>query len=702
MRRDIIFIVALTVFVAAACSKENIENHGQEQLPAGNVRGIEVNAGVPEVTKTAIDGVNVLWAKGDRVGFVADDGSVVSGGSVYTIKDEFDGKASATITVPVKDEAEVTDETAIAFTAYYPYSSVTAADGAPVAEITAEQDGRTGKWGYMSAAFSGTKVDLVKCGLTFRHGCAYIDFQLKSEELVGCPVTKVTLTSLDETKLFTGEYVLSGETGALTESESGTRYCQVSVSDPVASLGSEFQGKCAVVAPVDLRGTKVKVDITYTKDGKALTQTKVIPGSKLAAGQKVTLQLNLDKTGFNVIWFEDATLGQALAEKFGSDGYLTMAQAAAVTDEQMSTFVSGTLTKNARISSFHEFQYFNGVTKTPNFFSNGIKIGKITLPNSVCQISDNSFRATNITEINNTSIITGVGSNAFYGITTLTSIDLTSVTSIGRNSFWRASNLESVGDTKHLHSVGGYAFLGCGKLKSIDLNSVTSIDENAFQYCSILENVDLSSLTRAGNYAFANSGLISVVSLGRLSKVSDYMFSNCVKLGTIYGSLPGTIGVYAFLNCSKLVLSGGQLKTVTTIGNGAFDSCRGIVGEISLPQIKSIGSDAFAFSGITSIDLTGAPITEIGSYAFEKMSALKKITISANVTKFCADIFLYSSNLSEIHLLSTIPAVLETDALKISDNDVYSGIIYVPQGYLETYKNAEGWSTYADRIQEEN
>lgn len=702
MRRDIIFIVALTVFVAAACSKENIENHGQEQLPAGNVRGIEVNAGVPEVTKTAIDGVNVLWAKGDRVGFVADDGSVVSGGSVYTIKDEFDGKASATITVPVKDEAEVTDETAIAFTAYYPYSSVTAADGAPVAEITAEQDGQTGNWGYMSTTFSGTKADLVKAGLTFRHACAYIDFQFKSTELAGCPVTKVTLTSLDETKLFTGEYVLSAETGALAETASDTRYNQVSVSDPVASLGSEFQGKCAVVAPVDLSGAKVKIDVTYAKDGKALTQTKVIPGSKLAAGQKVTLQLNLDKTGFNVIWFEDATLGQALAEKFGSDGYLTMAQAAAVTDEQMSTFVSGTLTKNARISSFHEFQYFNGVTKTPNFFSNGIKIGKITLPNSVNQISENSFRATNITEINNTSRITGVGLNAFYEVATLKSIDLPSVTSIGRNSFWRASNLESVGDTKHLHSVGGYAFLGCGKLKSIDLNSVTSIDENAFQYCSILENVDLSSLTRAGNYAFANSGLISVVSLGRLSKVSDYMFSNCVKLGTIYGSLPGTIGVYAFQNCSKLVLSGGQLKTVTTIGNGAFDSCRGIVGEISLPQIKSIGSDAFAFSGITSIDLTGAPITEIGSYAFEKMSALKKITISANVTKFCADIFLYSSNLSEIHLLSTIPAVLETDALKISDNDVYSGIIYVPQGYLETYKNAEGWSTYADRIQEEN
>lgn len=698
--RKCIFVAVLTVMAAAACSKENIESqmYGDEE-----VSGIEVRADVPEATKTTIDGVSVLWSKGDRIGFIADAGSIVPGGSSYAVKEEFAGKQTATVTVPVVEGADVTDGTTLAFTAYYPYSAKTATDGSPLAEIVAEQDGQTGNWGYMSTTFSGTKADLVKAGLTFRHACAYIDFQFKSTELAGCPVTKVTLTSLDETKLFTGEYVLSAETGALTETASGTRYNQVSVSDPVASLGSEFQGKCAVVAPVDLSGAKVKIDVTYAKDGKALTQTKAIPGSKLAAGQKVTLQLNLDKAGFNVIAFEDANLGALLAEAFGSNGYLTMAQAAAVTDEQMSTFVSGTLTKNASISSFHEFQYFNGVTKTPNFFSNGIKIGKITLPNSVNQISDNSFRATNITEINNTSRITGVGLNAFYGVATLKSIDLPSVTSIGRNSFWKASNLESVGDTRHLLSVGGSAFSGCGKLKSIDLNSVTSIDENAFQYCRILESVDLSSLTRAGNYAFANSGLINVVSLERLSKVSDYMFSNCDKLETIYGSLPGTIGIYAFQNCSKLVLSGGgQLKTVTTIGNGAFDSCRGIVGEISLPQVKSIGSAAFSHSGITSIDLTGAPITEISSSTFENMSNLTKITISASVIKFGSKIFLNNSNLSEIHLLSTTPAVLEADALKISGNDVYGGIIYVPQGCLETYKNAEGWSTYADRIREEN
>ena len=690
--RKCIFIAVLSILAAAACSKENIENQrcGEEE-----VSGIEVRADVPEATKTTIDGVSVLWSKGDNIGFIADAGSVVVGGSSYIVKDEFAGDQTATLIVPVVEGADVTDETSLAFTAYYPYSAETATDGSPVAEIAAEQDGLTGKWGYMSAVFSGTKADLVKSGLTFRHACAYIDFQFKSSELVGCPITKVTLTSLDETKLFTGEYVLSAETGALTGTENGARYGYVSVSDPVASLGGEFQGKCAVVAPVDLSGAKVKIDITYTKDGKSLTQTKVIAGSNLAAGHKVTLKLNLDKTDFNVISFEDATLGEALAKAFGSDGYLTMAQAAAVTDEQMSTFVSSALTKNTKVTSFHEFQYFNGVTKTPNFFSNSIKIGKITLPNSVNQISDNGFRATNVTEINNTSIITGVGLNAFYAVTTLTSIDLPSVTSIGRYSFYKASNLESVGDTKHLLSVGGYSFNGCGKLKSIDLKSVESIDENAFQYCSVLESVDLSSLTRAGNYAFANSGLISVVSLERLSKVSDYMFSNCVKLESIYGSLPGTIGIYAFQNCSKLVLSEGQLKTVTTIGNGAFNNCPQIAGEISLPQVKSIGSAAFSHSGITSIDLTGAPITEISSSTFENMSNLTKITISASVIKFGSKIFLNNSNLSEIHLLSTTPATVDSDTFTGADNYV----IYVPKGCSAVYK--EKWTAYADRIQEE-
>lgn len=683
-----LFTAALTVLAVAACSKENLEEQGKE---TEEVRGIEVSANVSQATKTTIDGVNVLWAKGDRIGFVADGNSVVDGSSFYAIKDEFDGKQSATITVPIKEGGEVTDETQIAFTAYYPYSETTS-DVTQVIEIAAEQDGQTGKWGQMSAKFSGTKAELVEKGLTFTHDCAYIDFQFKSSELNGCPVTKVMLTSLDEDKHFTGKTIMADK--ILTES-----YNYVSVSDPVAELSTEWQGKLAVVAPVDLTGTKVKIDITYTKDGAPLTQTKVIDGSNLQAGHKVTLKLNLDKTDFNVISFLDTNLGELLVSNFDTDndGFLTMGEAAVVTDSQMSSFISSTLPNSTKITSFHEFQHFTGLVKTPNFWNNKVKIGKITLPPNITTISFNSFRGTNLSEIYSTHGLETIEAYAFYECKQLKNIDLSSVTAIGQSAFQSAINLESVGDTPKLKNVFRYAFRGCSNLKSINLSNLLTAEAYAFASCGV-ESVDLRNLTSAGNNMFDGCGkLTSVGSLKNLTKISDYMFKDCRTLPMV-SYLTENIGIYAFQNCNALEVTNEQLKIVKTIGNGGFNNCTKIAGEISLPNIESIGSAAFEYSGITSIDLAGAPITEIGQYAFSNMNALKKITISANVGKLGANIFYNSKGLAEIHMLSATPATLDTNTFAdTSDNFV----IYVPKGCAETYKAAEGWSTYADRIKEE-
>lgn len=676
--RKCIFVAVLTVMAAAACSKENIESqmYGDEE-----VSGIEVRADVPEATKTTIDGVSVLWSKGDRIGFIADAGSIVPGGSSYAVKEEFAGKQTATVTVPVVEGADVTDGTTLAFTAYYPYSAKTATDGSPLAEIVAEQDGQTGNWGYMSTTFSGTKADLVKAGLTFRHACAYIDFQFKSTELAGCPVTKVTLTSLDETKLFTGEYVLSAETGALAETASGTRYNQVSVSDPVASLGSEFQGKCAVVAPVDLSGAKVKIDVTYAKDGKALTQTKVIPGSKLAAGQKVTLQLNLDKTGFNVIWFEDATLGQALAEKFGSDGYLTMAQAAAVTKDEMKSFISANWPSKG--ASFNEFQYFTNVSPIPSWQAKTIR--KITLPNSVTVIPEYSFMKSGLGEINNTSQITVVGERAFYYCTTLRSIDLSAVTKIGKEAFRMilpgnstgSTQLESVGDTKNLTYIGQSAFKACSSLKKIDLSNLKTVCAEAFSGCSALAEINSS--------------------LSALSEIPDNLFSDCLELQTSI-TLPAVIGAGAFSNCRKMEIASSDFEKVTSIGNFAFLQCWKVTGDISLKRIETLGNQAFKNTKITSVDMTGAPLAKIDDNCFYGCTGLKTVTISENTTTIGLGVFSGCESITEFHLLSKEPATVYGSTFTGAD----SYIIYVPKGYAEIYKNAEGWSTYADRIREEN
>lgn len=676
--RKCIFVAVLTVMAAAACSKENIESqmYGDEE-----VSGIEVRADVPEATKTTIDGVSVLWSKGDRIGFIADAGSIVPGGSSYAVKEEFAGKQTATVTVPVVEGVDVTDGTTLAFTAYYPYSAKNATDGSPLAEIVAEQDGQTGNWGYMSTTFSGTKADLVKAGLTFRHACAYIDFQFKSTELAGCPVTKVTLTSLDETKLFTGEYVLSAETGALAETASDTRYNQVSVSDPVASLGSEFQGKCAVVAPVDLSGAKVKIDVTYAKDGKALTQTKVIAGSNLIAGHKITLKLNLDKTDFNVIEFENAELGTLLAKKFGSDGYLTRAQAAAVDKAGMADFISDNWPSKG--APFNEFQYFTNVSSTPSWQAKTIR--KITLPNSVTVIPEYSFMKSGLGEINNTSQITVVGERAFYYCTTLRSIDLSAVTKIGKEAFCMilpgnstgSTQLESVGDTKNLTYIGQSAFKACSSLKKIDLSNLKTVCAGAFSGCSALAEINSS--------------------LSALSEIPDNLFSDCLELQTSI-TLPAVIGAGAFSNCRKMEIASSDFEKVTSIGNFAFLQCWKVTGDISLKRIETLGNQAFKNTKITSVDMTGAPLAKIDDNCFNGCTGLKTVTISENTTTIGRGVFSGCESITEFHLLSKKPATVYDSTFTGTD----SYIIYVPKGYVETYKNAEGWSTYADRIQEEN
>ena len=665
--RKCIFVAVLTVMAAAACSKENIESqmYGDEE-----VSGIEVRADVPEATKTTIDGVSVLWSKGDRIGFIADAGSIVPGGSSYAVKEEFAGKQTATVTVPVVEGADVTDGTTLAFTAYYPYSAKTATDGSPLAEIVAEQDGQTGNWGYMSTTFSGPKADLVKAGLTFRHACAYIDFQFKSTELAGCPVTKVTLTSLDETKLFTGEYVLSAETGALTESESGTRYCQVSVSDPVASLGSEFQGKCAVVAPVDLRGTKVKVDITYTKDGKALTQTKVIAGSNLIAGHKITLKLNLDKTDFNVIEFENAELGTLLAKKFGSDGYLTRAQAAAVDKAGMADFISDNWPSKG--APFNEFQYFTNVSSTPSWQAKTIR--KITLPNSIKIISDYSFMKSMLGEINNTSQVTEVGYRAFNSSSTLKSIDLGAVTTIGGEAFKGNTKLESVGNTKNLADIGEAAFSGCSSLKEMDLSNLKTIEKGAFNGCGALTEI--------------NSSLAS------LSEIPEYLFCGCMELNASI-TLPAVIGASAFGNCRKIVFDLSDFEKVESIGSMAFLQCWKITGDLRLKKIAALGNQAFVNAKITSVDMTGAPLEKIDDYCFKNCASLKVVTISENTTTIGPGVFYGCENITEYHILSKTPAKVDSSSFAGAG----SYIIYVPKGCSTVYKDK--WAVYADHIREE-
>ena len=144
--------------------------------------------------------------------------------------------------------------------------------------------------------------------------------------------------------------------------------------------------------------------------------------------------------------------------------------------------------------------------------------------------------------------LTSIGSFAFSGCSSLTSIKIpSSVTSIGYHAFYDCSGLTSIEIPSSVTSIGSSAFSGCSSLTSIEIpSSVTSIGDSVFRDCSSLTSIEIpSSVTSIGYGAFYNcSSLTSIEIPSSVTSIGSNAFADCSSLTkiTIKATTPPSLG----------------------------------------------------------------------------------------------------------------------------------------------------------------
>ena len=413
------------------------------------------------------------------------------------------------------------------------------------------------------------------------------------------------------------------------------------------------------------------------------------------------------------IRFKDAKVKEIVVRYFdtGKDGELSYKEAAAV----QSFFVDEALTRadgdkvsvfaGTDIETFDEIIYFTGLTKIEDgAFAGCTQLTSITIPENITEIGANAFKGCtglqSITILSETPPTIGEGAFADTNdcpIIVPAGTTDTYVTAWGEyapriegsqpdNEIWYTStdgqivlpndtgvfgaNLLSneYNDGKGVlrfdgpvTMVGELAFLNCETLREAILpKTVTTIGDGAFYNAAGLERVHIpESVAAIGVQVFQRASSIARITVDP----GNVTYDSREDCNAIIHTATNTL----IVGCKNSVIPNG----IKSIGDYAFVFCTDLT-EITIPEsVETVGISAFNYcESLTSVSIPNS-VTSLGDYAFNGCRDLSSITV------YC----------------QTPPGIGRSCFMNGP-----SCPIFVPTELVETYKTAEGWSSYATRI----
>ena len=234
---------------------------------------------------------------------------------------------------------------------------------------------------------------------------------------------------------------------------------------------------------------------------------------------------------------------------------------------------------------------------------------------------------------------------------------------------------------------------------------------------TMLEEFDISEtdLITIPEEALRNREKLTTVRLPvSVTTIGNNAFNNCRNLTIVDGCNNVTeIGNYAFNSCNKLsVFPFGD--ALQKIEYNAFQQCSSLPTTLVMPaSLTYLGSDVFSGSSVRSFDLSQCTFTngissnpfgqctslllpEKGDYSLQwnalNSSKLTELRLPAAVSRLYGNVL--PSTLERLYVSRTTP--LEVDNSTFSGVDFDNCTLYVPNGSIDAYQGATGWSAFTN------
>ena len=349
--------------------------------------------------------------------------------------------------------------------------------------------------------------------------------------------------------------------------------------------------------------------------------------------------------------------------------------------------------------------YWSGVTSDNNNYTalvlpdtltdiggslSGFKnVTEITIPGSVKVFNAN---LQNMKELKALTFEEGVeeiaSGSVVSGCKSLTTIHLPSSLQklSGTGTFSGASALTDITLPEGIAIKQGSTFSECTSLKSITLPaSITTIPSSMFKDCSALEQVTArGTITAIGKEAFRSDKVLTEIpDLGQVTSIEERAFNGCSALETVDLRSVTTMGYGAFEDCDAL--SGEiDLSNLEVIPGHAFCYDPKITSVITCPTLSSIGDWAFVWAGISTISLPET-LKSIGSCTFYAASLSGTVALPDSLTQLGASAFSGCEKVEAIQIgsgLTDIPAdafdgcTIKTITVNNRQEDVHIPEIY--------------------------